>query len=268
MARSRTIKPGFFQNEDLAECSPEARLLFAGLWTLADRDGRLEYRPKRIKASLFPFDAVDVHCLAVELHGKKFLVMYEVDGVQYIEIPGFKKHQRPHPKEPSLHLPQPPCQTTTYVKAVEKHGEPCKETASCAFPSSNPLILQSSNPSPGVAETEPEPSNVEVMAMDAFIAAWNAAEGNVHVRLPLSPSRRKQLRTRIRGPSWDWAAALAKFPLKCIEPNGGWKPDFDWFVKPDTVTRILEGKYDWTKSDGKPKLTAGQQFDRNKKLEW
>ena len=31
MARLRTIKPAFFTNEQLAECSPYARLLYAGL---------------------------------------------------------------------------------------------------------------------------------------------------------------------------------------------------------------------------------------------
>lgn len=153
MARSRTIKPGFFKNEDLAELSPYARLLFAGLWTLADREGRLEYRPKKIKVEILPYDAVEIHDLAVELHGKKFIVLYEVDGTQFLAIPSFKVHQRPHPKEPKSEIPQPPDTSTTYDKAVKKHGEPCKETAGCAFPSSNPLILQSSNPNGSSPET-------------------------------------------------------------------------------------------------------------------
>ena len=37
MARARNIKPGFFTNDVLADCDPLARLLFAGLWTVADR---------------------------------------------------------------------------------------------------------------------------------------------------------------------------------------------------------------------------------------
>ena len=41
MARARNIKPGFFRNADLAELTFEARLLFIGLWTLADSEGRL-----------------------------------------------------------------------------------------------------------------------------------------------------------------------------------------------------------------------------------
>ena len=41
------------------ECSMSARLLFVGLWTIADRNGRLEDRPKRIRAELFPYDEID-----------------------------------------------------------------------------------------------------------------------------------------------------------------------------------------------------------------
>ncbi|MDI9733891.1 hypothetical protein QM259_16735 [Acinetobacter baumannii] len=52
MARSRNIKPSFFMNEDIIELPFEARLLFIGLWILADREGRLENRPKKIKMSV------------------------------------------------------------------------------------------------------------------------------------------------------------------------------------------------------------------------
>ena len=59
MARARNIKPGFFRNADLAELPIEARLLFIGLWTIADREGRMEDRPKQIKMELFPADSLD-----------------------------------------------------------------------------------------------------------------------------------------------------------------------------------------------------------------
>lgn len=96
MARSRNIKPGFFKNEDLAECSPWARLCFAGLWCLADREGRLEDRPKRIKGELFPYDTVDVEPLLQELERFSFILRYEIDGFKAIQILEFMKHQSPH----------------------------------------------------------------------------------------------------------------------------------------------------------------------------
>lgn len=99
MARARNIKPGFFKNEDLAECSPWARLCFAGLWTLADRDGRLEDRPKRIKGELFPFDSIEVEPLLQELESFNFILRYETDGMKAIQILEFAKHQTPHYSE-------------------------------------------------------------------------------------------------------------------------------------------------------------------------
>ena len=52
--RARNIKPGSFKNEDLCEIEPLGRLVLIGLWCVADREGKLEDRPKRIKAELFP----------------------------------------------------------------------------------------------------------------------------------------------------------------------------------------------------------------------
>lgn len=106
MARARNIKPGFFKNEDLAECSAWARLCFAGLWTLADREGRLEDRPKRIKGELFAFDTVEVDPLLIELEGRGFLVRYRNSDGAFIQISKFSAHQTPHYSEkPSVIKP-------------------------------------------------------------------------------------------------------------------------------------------------------------------
>src|SRR5215467_4265792 len=107
MARTRFIKPGFFMNEELAELPCEARLLFIGLWTIADRAGRLEDRPRKIKAAVFPYEDLDVDTLLGLLAGKRFVKRYRLKGLGYIEISNFVKHQKPHPKEPPSQVPQP-----------------------------------------------------------------------------------------------------------------------------------------------------------------
>jgi hypothetical protein len=101
MARARNIKPAFYKNEHLAGKSPHARLLYIGLWCLADCKGRLEDRPMRIKAELFPYEAVDIEALLAELSfgPERFIVRYEIAGNHYIEIPSFSKHQNPHKNE-------------------------------------------------------------------------------------------------------------------------------------------------------------------------
>lgn len=122
MARSRNIKPGFFTNDELAECSPYARLLFAGLWTIADKEGRLDDRPKKIKALVLPFDTVDCDELLTQLHAKNFITRYSVEGSDYIQINNWKKHQNPHCKESASDIPEQVMQPTEIKEAPVKHS--------------------------------------------------------------------------------------------------------------------------------------------------
>lgn len=116
MARIRSIKQDFFLNEDLATVTSEARLLAIGLSTIADRAGRLEDRPLKIKAQLFPYHNVDITKLLDELdqQGIGFIQRYAIDDKHYIQITNFDKHQKPHPKELDSTIPP--------ARAVEKHG--------------------------------------------------------------------------------------------------------------------------------------------------
>ena len=122
MPRARNIKPGFFKNEDLAECSPWARLCFAGLWTLADREGRLEDRPKRIKAELFAFDAIEVEPLLAELDARGFLVRYRNEDGSFIQISKFTTHQTPHYSEKKSVIKPPELQESAPDEADKKPG--------------------------------------------------------------------------------------------------------------------------------------------------
>ena len=124
MARARNLKPGFFRNEILAELPPLSRLLFAGLWTIADKAGRLEDRPKRIKADVLPYDDGDVSGMLDQLAGAGFIVRYAVNGERYIQITNFSKHQNPHVKEGESIIPAPDetgKHHTSTVQAPDKH---------------------------------------------------------------------------------------------------------------------------------------------------
>jgi hypothetical protein len=93
MARIRTIKPEFWTDEKLTECSVSARLLFIGLLNFADDNGNLVYSVRRIKMQIFPADSFDVAPLLLELICQGVLVEYEVCAVKYLHIKGFLKHQ-------------------------------------------------------------------------------------------------------------------------------------------------------------------------------
>lgn len=130
MARARNIKPAIMANEDLAELMPAERLLFIYLWMLADREGRLEDRPKRIKAEAFPYDDVDVDDMLDNLQGAGFLIRYTVDSKRFIQIINFTKHQRPHNNETASDIPPMEQGVRTerepeveHVQSPSNHGE-------------------------------------------------------------------------------------------------------------------------------------------------
>ena len=108
LARARLLKPGFFANEQLAEIPPFGRLLFAGLWTIADREGRLEDRPRRIKGAIFPYDkSVNVSVLLDMLEERGFIYRYQVDESHYLQIKKWAAHQQPHRNEVDSVIPAP-----------------------------------------------------------------------------------------------------------------------------------------------------------------
>lgn len=110
MARTRSIKPGFFDNELLGSLTPLTRLLFIGLWTQADRAGRLEDRPRKLKKTVLGYDDVSadtVDEMLQALADNGFIIRYEAAGEKYIQVVNFVKHQNPHMKEKPSEIPPP-----------------------------------------------------------------------------------------------------------------------------------------------------------------
>lgn len=99
MPRSRNIKHGFFTNDDLAQNDPLGRLLFVGLWTLADYKGDLKWKTRRIKAQLLPYDDCDVEKLAINLDKSGFIRFYSDGDEIFVRVLNFDKHQNPHKNE-------------------------------------------------------------------------------------------------------------------------------------------------------------------------
>ena len=122
MSRARNIKPGFFANEELVELPFETRLLFIGLWIIADREGRLEDRPKRIKMAVFPADSVDIEKGLDALQSSGFIRRYTAKGIACIQVINFKKHQNPHIREAPSSLPEEEDEhQASTVPAPDKH---------------------------------------------------------------------------------------------------------------------------------------------------
>lgn len=153
MARQRTLKPTFFTNEDLGECSPLARLFFAGLWCWADREGYVEDRPKRLRAEILPYDQVEGEQLVAELVSRGLLERLDVAGTRVIRIVNFLKHQDPHPREVASRFAQgSPRADLGSPRANLSMDEQGTSPASPSSPS------QPSRPSQPASPPNPQPS--------------------------------------------------------------------------------------------------------------
>lgn len=107
MARSRNIKPALFNNEILGVSDPLYTLLFQALWLIADRDGRLEDRPLRIKVEAFPYrENINVDAMLQWLTEKGFIIRYAYGENRYIQVVNFAKHQNPHKNEKESLIPK------------------------------------------------------------------------------------------------------------------------------------------------------------------
>lgn len=124
MARIRYLKPDFFKDEDIKDLPYEARLFYQGLWVQADREGRGEDRPSRLKIEIMPYDEVDaekiMQTLALPKKNAKrpFIIRYEVSGERYYQIVNWTKHQKPHKTERNSDIPPPPKDLLTVTQPL------------------------------------------------------------------------------------------------------------------------------------------------------
>lgn len=230
MARARNIKPGFFSNDQLVELPFETRLLFIGLWTIADRAGRLLDRPKKIKIDVFPGDNVDCDAALDALAAAGFIRRYEADGVKAIHITNWDRHQNPHVKEAISTIPAPEDRRMPDRAPDEHHTSPVQaawEDGSSPEPASflperaglipdslnlipsslipdSPFLIPSPSPLPATPATEPKKSAKKEKVTDpgfqeACQKTWRAYASAYFDRYGTAPVRNAKVNKSVVG---------------------------------------------------------------------
>lgn len=127
VARIRTIKPDFFRHEGLFALEQESglpiRIAFAGLWTVADREGRFKWRPRELKLDCLPYDNIDFADVLTILAEAGYLGIYEVNGEFYGYIPSWSKHQCINMREAASTIPAPDEYSARMCTHVQARGE-------------------------------------------------------------------------------------------------------------------------------------------------
>jgi hypothetical protein len=93
----RMIDPRIWLNERFGKLSDPARLLFIGIFSNADDDGRIKGSPSYLKALIFPYDndkTSDEVKQWRDLCVQSGLArVYNRNGCEYIDLPGWGEHQ-------------------------------------------------------------------------------------------------------------------------------------------------------------------------------
>lgn len=98
MARKRMIDPNIWQSEDFNKLDTFSRLVFIGLFSLADDEGRGRANPTYIKSSIFPYDEVvrttDIEKSLSKISASMSIVFYEHNESKYYELLNWDKWQK------------------------------------------------------------------------------------------------------------------------------------------------------------------------------
>jgi hypothetical protein len=257
--RIRTVKPEFFTHEGLYDLERETglpiRVAFAGLFCATDREGRFRWRPRILKLDILPYDDVDFSRVLDALATRGFIRKYIVDGEVYGFIPTFLKHQVINNRESPSQLPTPidfvefgdACPTRApRVTDLHVHAQGEMEYGNgngMGNGIGNPPTPRKRGKAAGAAACGDGPNPQSLMEI------WNANTDPPIARcLELSDDRIRSAKARLKKQPdlsvWVEAARRVNASAFCRGEKGGWKANFDFFVRPGTLTKIQEGKYD------------------------
>jgi hypothetical protein len=249
--RARNIKPGFFKNEILVTLPFEYRLLFIGLWCYADKEGRFEDRPIKIKIDLFPCDNVDVDKGIQVLHESGFLTRYTHENMRFCEITAWSKHQHPHIKESESTIPAP-CkhQTCTGLAPVLHHASPSDSLIPDSLIPDSLIPDSSEKPDQPSEPTKKDSANDKIVlpfTSEAFSEVWARwVSHRSESKKKLSPSTIKTQLAKLA--KWGENRAIAALENSLFH---GWSGIFE-----------PQGNIPSTPANGKPQINRSMTIEQ------
>ena len=131
MPRIRSLKPELWLSPQVMNLSHSGRLMFVGLITQADDEGRGLADTRRLKAAIFPGDDCshpDVEGWLAEVACERLAILYQDSrGTNLYQLTGWRNHQRvPKPTQSNYESPTgtlPECAGSTAVGSEGKGEE-------------------------------------------------------------------------------------------------------------------------------------------------
>ena len=247
----RFLRPGITNSDAWNSVSFGAQSFYVRLLTLVDDYGRYDGRIQILHSHCFALrsDVTVKHSAAFrsELESSGLVLVYQVDGKDYVQITKWQERARGPSK-----YPEPP--TSAGIRSGTQPN-----------PASLALAIVPSHrhePSPLVGGQDA----ASLADIQSVFDEWNssAKKSGLPQCLIISDKRRSCLSSRFKDDFFkaNWRQAISRISKSQFchgHSDRGWRATFDWFITPDAVLKVMEGKYDSApkQPSNKPPATGG-----------
>lgn len=236
MARKRMIDPNIWQSEDFGKLSTLAKIVFIGLFSLADDEGRGRCNPVYLKSTLFPYEenirSADINKTLSEISSNMSVILYSYNGSSYYSLLSwdtFQKIDRPSQSK------------------IPEYNENTMELLFDEHSTNNRRAVV-----PNKKRIE-DNKNIKEENRNRVVEIYNKYCTNLPQVQKLTEKRSKNIDSFLKEFSVEQfeeickKANVSEFLIGQNERN--WKADFDFIMRTDKATAILEGKYSQKKKD-------------------
>lgn len=240
MARKRMIDPSIWINEDFGTLTNLAKLVFIGLFSIADDEGRGKSSPAYIKAVLFPYNddlrVADIEKALLEISSKMSVIFYSCDENKYYTLTSWNKWQK---------IDRP---SDSSIPAYEEDNKDIRLLFDEHSTSGRRVVAPKR-----IEENRKEKEDKRIRIKDIY----NKNCPNLPQIQKLTDKREKAIDKFLKEFTEEQFTQICKIAnttdFLIGKNNEGWKADFDFLMRIDKATNILEGKYGGTKGQPKQK---------------
>ena len=234
MARKRMIDPSIWQSEDFGKLSNLAKIVFIGLFSLADDEGRGRANPMYLKSNLFPYNedmrSADIEKALLEISSNMSVIFYSCDGSSYYSLLSwytFQKIEKP---------------TNSKLPAFDENSKEIHLFAEASPKGSRPVVPKRKE------DNRKEKEEKRIRIKDIY----NENCSNLPQVQKLTEKRNKAIDKFLEELTEEQFKKICKIAnttdFLTGKNDNGWKADFDFLMRTDKAINVLEGRYRDSKS--------------------
>lgn len=237
------IDPSMWINEDFGTLSMLGKLIFIGLFSNADDEGKGKASPAYIKAVLFPYNddlrIADVEKTLLEISSKMSVIFYSCDGNMYYTLTSWNTFQKIDKPSESKILDYD--EKNQNIRRLFDEG--------------------STKGKRKVAPNRIEKNKKEIEEKRNRIKeTYNSTCTNLPQIQKLTDKRNKAIDNFLKEFTEEQFKQICKIANQSNflkgENDRKWKADFDFLMRVDKATSVLEGKYNNTEGGSKNETTT------------